>query len=178
METKVYFKDPEAYNLALAEELKKLPEFKAPEWSLYVKSSVSKTRPPTDPDFWYKRAASILRQLAIKGVVGVNRLKTRYGSKKNRGGKPSRFKKASGKMIRTILQQAEQANMIEKVSNIQHGRRLTENGRKFLTSITLKQKPKQQPIEKEQPKEPQPKTKKQEDKQETKEVKQGEENAN
>lgn len=179
METKVYFKDPEAFNLALAEELKKLPEFQAPEWSLYVKSSVSKTRPPADPDFWYKRAASILRQLAIKGVVGVNKLKTRYGSKKNRGGRPSRFRKASGKMIRTILQQAEQANMVEKVSNMQHGRRLTENGRKFLTTITLKEKPKKQvkekleketqekPIEKEQPKQ-----------EETKEIKQGEENAN
>jgi ribosomal protein S19E (S16A) len=45
--------------------------------------------------------------------------------------------KASGKMIRVILQQSEAAGLVEKVSNMQHGRRLTEKGRKFLDSIKL-----------------------------------------
>ncbi len=134
---------PEDYNLALAEELKKIPEFQAPEWVFLVKSGVAKQRVPEDPDFWFKRAASILRQLHIKGIVGVNRLRTRYGSKKNRGKRPSRFKKSGGKVIRVILQQAEKANLIEKVDRPKFGRRLTAHGRSFLDSVaTEMSKPK------------------------------------
>ncbi|MFZ5954892.1 MAG: 30S ribosomal protein S19e [Nanoarchaeota archaeon] len=139
--TKVVFEqNPVEFNAKLVEELKKIKEFQIPEWSLYVKSGVSRQRVPEDPDFWYKRAASILRQLYIKGVIGVNRLRTRYGSRKNRGVRPDKFKRASGKIIRTILQQAESANLVEKVSNQQHGRRLTPNGRKFLDLISEKTK--------------------------------------
>ncbi len=131
----IFEQEPQSYNKALAEALKKIPEFKAPEWAMFVKSGVSKQRVPSDENFWYIRAASILRQLYLKGVVGVSRLKTRYGSRKNRGGKPARFKKASGKIIRVILQQAEAAGFVEKVLIRQFGRRLTQKGRDFLDSI-------------------------------------------
>lgn len=131
----MYAQDPIEFNKTLAEALKAIAEIKAPEWSLYVKSGVSKQRIPEDPDFWQKRLASILRQLYIEGVVGVNRLRTKYGSRKNRGMRPARFKKASGKMIRTMLQQAEKAGLVEKVDKRQHGRRLTLKGRQLLDSI-------------------------------------------
>jgi len=124
----------------LAEALKKVPEFKAPEWISYVKTGTSRERPPTINDFWYIRAASILRQLYIKGVVGVGKLRTRYGSRKDRGGKPDRFRKAGGKIIRVILQQAEAAGLVEKITRLQFGRRLTQKGRDFLDSIEVKEK--------------------------------------
>jgi small subunit ribosomal protein S19e len=133
----VFAKDPEKFVSALAGALKKVPEFKVPEWVGFVKSGVSRERPPVDDDFWYVRAASILRQLYIKGVVGVGKLRTRYGSKKDRGGKASKFRKASGKIIRVILQQAEAAGLVEKVSRLQYGRRLTQAGRDFLDSIEV-----------------------------------------
>jgi small subunit ribosomal protein S19e len=137
MSKEIFSKDPKEYNEKLAEALKKIPEFEIPEWSLYVKSGVSKERVPTDPDFWYRRVASILRQLYIQGVVGVERLRNRYGSRKARGVKPSKHKKSSGKMIRVMLQQAEKAGFVERLDKIQYGRRLTEEGRKFLDSIKL-----------------------------------------
>jgi small subunit ribosomal protein S19e len=133
----IFAKDPEKFVSALAESLKKVPEFEVPEWSGFVKSGVSRERPPVDDDFWYVRAASILRQLYIKGVVGVGRLRTRYGSRKDRGGKADKFRKAGGKIIRVILQQAEAAGLVEKVSRLQHGRRLTQSGRDFLDSIDV-----------------------------------------
>jgi len=125
------------YNDLLANALKQIPEFKAPEWSLFVKTGVAKTKPSQEPDFWFKRAASILRQAYIRNVVGVNRLKTRYGSKKNRGYKPERFRKASGKIIRVILQQAEVAGLLEKYneSGKRAGRKLTAKGKELLESI-------------------------------------------
>ena len=111
----VYDLPTQEFNEKLAQALKKLPEFKAPEWIGFVKSGSSRERPIESPDFWYKRAASILRQLYRRDVVGVNRLRTKYGGRKNRGYKPERFRKAGGKIIRTILQQADKAGFTEIV---------------------------------------------------------------
>ena len=137
MGKEIFTKDPETYIAALAVELKKMPEFQIPEWMNFVKTGVSKQRPPADVNFWYIRTASILRQLYVKGVIGVGRLRTRYGSRMDRGGKPDAFMKASGKIIRVILQQAEKAGLVEKMSRLQHGRRLTVKGREFLDSIQV-----------------------------------------
>jgi len=131
----IFAQNPEKYIPALAEALKKIPEFEVPEWAMYVKTGVSRERPPVDEDFWFTRAASILRQLYLRGVVGVGKLRTRYGSKKDRGGRPDKFFKSGGKIIRVILQQAEAAGLVEKVLRMQHGRRLTQAGRDFLDSI-------------------------------------------
>lgn len=138
MSKQIFEKKPELYIPKLAEELKKMAEFKAPEWMIFVKTGVSKQRVPESPDFWYIRAASILRQLYIQGVVGVSRLRKKYGGRKNRGVRPDKFKKASGKIIRVILQQGEKAGLIEKVkTRDQTGRRLTKKGREFLDSIKV-----------------------------------------
>lgn len=133
--------DVQEYNLKLAEALKQLPEFEAPEWINFVKSSPSKERPIDDPDFWHKRAASILRQIYKKGIVGVSRLRTKYGSKKNRGYAPERFQRAGGKIIRTLLQQADKAGLTEIAKDIKDvrskrpGRQLTKKGKEFMEGI-------------------------------------------
>ena len=119
----------------LAEALKEEEEFVKPEWVSLVKTSVHKMRPSIDEDFWYKRAASILRQIYIRGLVGVERLRTRYGGRKKRGSRPPEFRKAGGKIIRTILQQAESAGFVEKSKEKKAGRILTEKGRKFMEDL-------------------------------------------
>ena len=153
----VYEIPADKYNDLLAEALKQIPEFKAPEWSFFVKTGVAKTKPSQEPDFWFKRAASILRQAYIRNVVGVNRLKTRYGSKKNRGYKPERFRKASGKMIRVMLQQAEAAGLLEKYNEPgkRAGRIISEKGKEFLEGIRpikVGENKKTEKIDKEAPK--------------------------
>ncbi|MBS3091569.1 40S ribosomal protein S19 [Candidatus Pacearchaeota archaeon] len=127
--------EPGKYNSSLAEALKKLPEFKKPEWVDFVKTGASKKRPNIDSDFWYKRAASILRQIYVKKVVGVERLRTRYGSRKGKGAKPAHFYKAGGKIIRKILQQADSAGLTEKVKAKHSGRQLTAKGKEFLENL-------------------------------------------
>jgi len=135
----VYELNSQEYNLKLAEALKRVPEFKEPEWVGFVKSGPAKERPIDDPDFWHKRSASILRQIYRKKVVGVNRLRTKYGSKKDRGFKPERFKRAGGKIIRTILQQADEAGFTEisklKSRKERSGRILTKKGKEFMESV-------------------------------------------
>lgn len=136
----VYDLDQQEYNLKLAEALKKIPEFKSPEWVEFVKSGPAKERPIDDPDFWYKRAASILKQIYKKNSVGVNRLRTKYGSKKDRGFKPEEFRKSGGKIIRVILQQADSVGFTEILKPIRgvkrrSGRQLTEKGKEFMENI-------------------------------------------
>lgn len=75
----IYDMPADVFNKKLAEALNQIPDFEMPEWANYVKTSVARERPPVEEDWWHKRAASILRQIAIKEVVGVGRLKTRYG---------------------------------------------------------------------------------------------------
>lgn len=137
----VYELPTQEYNLKLAKALKKIPEFKAPEWVEFVKSGPAKARPIEDPDFWHKRVASVLRQIYRKKSIGVNRLRTKYGSRKKRGHRPEEFRKASGKIIRTILQQSDAAGFTEIVKAIKGvkskkpGRQLTEKGKKFLEEV-------------------------------------------
>ena len=137
----IYNIDAQEFNLKLAEALKQVPEFEQPEWVGFVKSGPAKERPIDDPDFWHKRAASILKQIYGKKIVGVNRLRTKYGSKKNRGAQPEIFKKAGGKIIRTILQQSDKAGFTEIAKTVKGvrkrkpGRQLTQKGKEFLEEI-------------------------------------------
>ena len=141
MTNSVYELNAQQYNLKLAEALKKVPEFKEPEWAKFVKSGPSKERPIEDEDFWFKRAASILRNVYKTGSSGVQRLRTKYGSKKNRGFKPEAFQKGSGKIIRVNLQQSDKAGFTEiqkpirGVKSKKPGRILTDKGKKFLEDI-------------------------------------------
>jgi len=118
-----------------AEKLKEVIE--APEWSKYVKTGTAKERPPSENDWWHKRAASILRKVYLRGPIGTNKLKVKYGSKKNRGHKPEKFYSASGKIIRTILQQLEKAELIKQgQKGVHKGRIITPKGKSFLDKLS------------------------------------------
>ena len=106
-----------------------------PEWAKFIKTGISKQRPPTEEDWWQIRAASILRVIENRGPVGVAKLRTKYGGRKNRGMKPEHVFKGAGKLIRVILQQLEEAKLIEKGERGAHkGRVITNAGRTLLFS--------------------------------------------
>ncbi len=120
-----------------AEELKKNELIKKPSWADYVKTSAARERFPVDSEWWYVRAASLLRKMYVfDRPIGTNRLRNYYGGRKNRGHKPERFYKGSGKIIRVILQQLEKAGYLQTVKEGVHkGREITGNGKKFLDGI-------------------------------------------
>ncbi|MEM2954566.1 MAG: 30S ribosomal protein S19e [Candidatus Nanoarchaeia archaeon] len=115
-------------------------KIKAPEYAAFVKTGVHKERPPQNTDWWYIRAASILRNIYKHGPIGVSRLRTKYGGKKKRGVKPEKFRKASGAIIRKILQQLESAGLITKSAGKKKGRILTSSGQSLLTKAAIKTK--------------------------------------
>ncbi len=114
----------------VAKRLEEIPEIQMPQWAKFVKTGAHKERVPEQPNWWYIRAASILRRVYIDGPVGVARLRTYYGGRKNRGAKPEHHVDASGKIIRTILQQLEKAGLVEKDG--QNGRKISKKGQSLL----------------------------------------------
>ena len=115
----------------LAEALKS--KINEPEWAKFVKSGPSKERPPMAHDWYFTRAASVLRIVYIKGPIGVQKLRMKYGSKKNRGHNPEKFYKGSGKVLRTILQQLEKAELVKfQKDSVHKGRIVTPKGKSLV----------------------------------------------
>jgi small subunit ribosomal protein S19e len=109
-------------------------EIDPPDWASYVKTGSHVERVPHNPDWWYIRSASMLRKLYMKGPIGVSKLRNAYGGRKRRGAKPAHFRKAGGNIIRTILQQLEQAGLAEK-DGIK-GRVASAKGRSLLDAMS------------------------------------------
>lgn len=124
---------PEKLTEELSEVLKDREEIEPPEWSHFVKTGPHKERPPEQPDWWYLRSASLLRKVYKEGPIGVSRLRSAYGGRKKRGSAPERFRKGSGKIIRTALQQLEEADLVEKGNR---GRRIAPNGMSLLKRVS------------------------------------------
>jgi len=111
----------------------------APKWSVFVKTGMHKERPPLEKDWWYIRAASVLRTIYRSGPVGVSKLRSKYGGSKNRGVKPHVFTKASGSILRKILQQLETAGLLAKVKDGVHkGRIITPAGVSLLAKAAAR----------------------------------------
>lgn len=125
--------DPKALLTMLKEELKKLSQLQPPPWSYYVKTGAHKERLPEQLDWWHMRAASLLRRVYMDGPVGISRLRSYYGGRQNRGQSPERFRRAGGKIIRTILQQLEQAGLMKRVER--GGRKVTPKGAAMLENL-------------------------------------------
>ena len=134
---------PSLYDTKPSEAIEKASELlkkdiKMPPWALYVKTSCGKQNPPDNQDWYYKRAASILRKVYIRGPIGTNKLRVLYGTKKNRGHAREQYREGAGKIIRSILQQLEKAGYIKKEKKGGHaGRVVTPKGRSYLDKLVM-----------------------------------------
>jgi len=72
-----------------------------------------------------------LRKLYLNHPIGVARLRKVYGGRKNNGTAPEHKRKASGSIIRNILQQLEKAGLVK--TEKRKGRMLTPKGRSFVS---------------------------------------------
>ncbi len=101
----------------LADYLKKnVEEVRPPEWSFYVKTGRDRERPPLQDDWWYIRAASMMRKMYKSGKpAGIEKFRVIYGGRKNRGSRPEHFVRAGGAIPRTILKQLESAGLVARI---------------------------------------------------------------
>jgi small subunit ribosomal protein S19e len=119
---------------ALTETLADEDDIEAPDWVAVAKTGVDRELPPEQDDFWERRAASLLRKVAVDGPIGVNHLRTEYGKSKQGTTRyqvrPMQKAEGSGSIIRTALQQLEAAGYVE--TSEADGRRITGEGRSLL----------------------------------------------
>jgi len=128
----IYKVDQQKLIIAVSAELKNRIEM--PDWAQFVKTGAHKETMPRNPDWWYIRAASILRMCYKEGPVGVSKLRIRYGGRKNRGVRPDKFARAGGKVIRAILQQLEASELVKQHTvGVHKGRIATPAGISLLT---------------------------------------------
>ena len=119
-----------------AEELKKDATIKPPVWAMFVKTGMSRERQPVQNDWWYVRTAAILRKIFVLGPVGTEKLRTKFGGRKNRGMAPEHFYKGSGSIIRKILQQLVKAGLSKQsLKNVHKGRIIAPKGQQLLERI-------------------------------------------
>ncbi|MEL9940120.1 MAG: 30S ribosomal protein S19e [Ignisphaera sp.] len=120
----------------LAEYLKgNVPAVKPPSWAMFSKTGSHRERVPDDPDWWYMRAAAILRKLYLaEEPLGVGTFRTVFGGLKRRGSAPPHFRKGGGSNIRKILQQLEKAGLVRKTDK---GRVISDEGRRLLDTLAL-----------------------------------------
>jgi small subunit ribosomal protein S19e len=143
----VYDINPSELIIKASKELKSRENVSMPDWAKIVKTGPGQERQPVDPDWWYMRAASVLRKVYVKGPIGVSKLRIFYGKKKNRGTKPERFVRSSGKIIRVILQQLEAEEFLRHAEKGVHkGRIVTPKGQAFLDNLakTMQKKEKKE----------------------------------
>ena len=127
--TTAYDVPAESLITEVSKDLKENDKIIVPDWARFVKTGVHKERRPENPDWWFVRAATLLRRIYVDGPVGIMRLQTKYGGNKDRGTNPEKFKRGSGSIIRVALQQLEGAGYVAKT---ERGRVVTPEGQSYL----------------------------------------------
>jgi len=118
---------------ALAVQMKEVPGVERPDWSRFVKTGSHAERPPADAEWWYTRAASLMRKLYLHGPVGLGDLERAYGGSKALKYYPKHHRDAGGSSIRKILKQLEQAELVTKTPK---GRVLSSKGRGMIDRVS------------------------------------------
>ncbi|CAH0488613.1 unnamed protein product [Peronospora farinosa] len=128
---------PADFIKAYAEHLKRSGKIELPAWWDVVKTASFKESSPADPDWYYIRAASIARKVYLRQYTGVGSLKKVYGGAARKGVHRQHFQKASGGLIRHILQQLEEMKVVDKCPEgvNKGGRKITSHGQQDLDRI-------------------------------------------
>jgi small subunit ribosomal protein S19e len=102
-------------------------------WSAIAKTGTHVEKQPQNANWWYIRAASVLRKVYVHGPIGLETLRADYGGRKNRGSRTDKVTKAGGSAIRKVLQQLEVAGLVQIARP--NGRVLTPKGRKLMQEV-------------------------------------------
>ena len=128
--------DAASFIAAYAKHLKGQGKVQPPKEIEYIKSGRHKQLAPDDADWFYIRAASIARKIYMRPGTGVGALRRMYGGNYRRGTRKEHFSKASGGIIRKILQSLEKVGVVEAYDDEEiGGRMISQSGRSDLDRI-------------------------------------------
>merc|ERR1712159_615674 len=124
--------NPQDFVKAFAAHLKK-SKLKVPEFVEIVKTSKAHELGPTDPDWYYVRAASVARHVYLRPNVGVGAVRKIYGGAKRNGTRPAHFCLSSSSVARKVLQSLEGIKLVTK--DVNGGRSIAPTGRRDMDRI-------------------------------------------
>ena len=102
LSTKAYRVNPHVLVNAIKAELQN-EDIVLPENHDLVKTGSGRQYGPNTSDWFYALMASIVRQAMCKGKVSLKGLSYRYGIRKNRGVRPSKFTRGSQHIIQSAI---------------------------------------------------------------------------
>lgn len=117
----------------LAQQLRSEGKVAPPEWAPFVRTGVHTEKAPVQRDWWYLRVASVLRKVYILAPVGTSRLSAEFGGARDDGSAPYHPRKGSRNIVRTALQQLEEAGYV--AIKEKRGRVVTPAGQKLLDRL-------------------------------------------
>lgn len=118
---------------AYAEVLKNNDKFIVPKWTEIVKTGVHKELAPYDPDWYFIRAAAVVRKVYLRQGTGVGALAKRFGGNYRRGAAPEKHQDAARGLIRSILINLDELKITEKTSK--GGRKISRVGQQALDLV-------------------------------------------
>ncbi|NLI73376.1 MAG: 30S ribosomal protein S19e [Euryarchaeota archaeon] len=130
----VYDVPPEKLIAKTAAQLKEMDTIQPPEWAEFVKTGMHTEQAPIQPDWWFTRAASVLRKVYLIGPIGSSRLAAEYGGFSDRGSRPNRAVKGSRAIARQCLIQLEKSGLVAK--DKKNGRVITPKGQSLLDRMS------------------------------------------
>merc|ERR1712072_206310 len=99
---------------AYAEHLKKSNKLGLPKWIDLVKTGHYHELAPYDEDWFYTRAAAIMRKLYVKPHVGVGRLANKFGGKERNGSARKHHSTDSKAVISACMKALEEAKLLAR----------------------------------------------------------------
>eukprot|EP00768_Dysnectes_brevis_P000457 gnl/Dysnectes_brevis/109_a130_11433.p1 GENE.gnl/Dysnectes_brevis/109_a130_11433~~gnl/Dysnectes_brevis/109_a130_11433.p1 ORF type:complete len:144 (+),score=31.29 gnl/Dysnectes_brevis/109_a130_11433:33-464(+) len=120
---------------AFAAQLKSEGAFKQPAYTEYAKTGACRDRVPESDDWYFVRAAAVLRRLYVRRNVGVGAFTKVFGTAYTTKCAPQHFKRSSSKVIRNILQQYEALGYVTQPRN-GSGRVMTRKGQKIVDQFS------------------------------------------
>ena len=118
---------------AYAEILKNNDNFVVPKWADLVKTGVHKELAPYDPDWYFVRAAAIVRKIYLRKGTGVGDLKKRFGGSYRRGSRPEHHRDSAGGIIRACVLSLDELKVTEKCAK--GGRQISRVGQQALDLV-------------------------------------------
>jgi small subunit ribosomal protein S19e len=98
----------------LTEDFSKMKKIEVPVWTEFLKSGVHREKSWMQEDWYYRRLASTLRKVYLRGNIGIQRLSEEYGGRKDNGSKPYHPAAGSRSIVRHILNQLQTLGLVEK----------------------------------------------------------------
>ena len=117
----------------IADHLRSEGKVSEPDWAPFARTGVHTEKAPVQRDWWYLRAAAVLRKVYVLGPIGTSRLSAEFGGARDRGSAPYHPRKGSRNIVRSALQQLEEAGYV--AIREKRGRIVTASGRKLLDRL-------------------------------------------